>query len=165
MASRLRYLPDVLDFTLPQVTVSSLVSGRIQNGLARLIILPFRPQPSVCSITFANFGLDVASDDYLLHAARLAFSAGLISPPISPIQVGHAFQLCNAFVPEKSHVIGTGIVSKMGITRIRDLTAQHWTDSGYANEDEFQVYWHQAAPDLVDHANPWCWLIEFAFKG
>lgn len=161
----MRYLPNVLDFTLPQVTVSPQVSGRIQNGLASLIILPFRPQPSVCSITFENFGIDVASDDDLLEAARLAFSAGLISPPISPIRVGHAFHLCNAFVPEKSHVIGTGIVLKMGVTRVSDLTAEHRTQCGYASEDEFQVYWHQAASDLISHPNPWCWLIEFAFKG
>jgi len=161
----MRYLPDNLDFRLPKFIVSPQVSSKIQAGTACLMILPFRPQPSVCSLTLANLGIDTASDDDLLMIARQAFAAGMILPPIAPIQIGHAFELCSAFVPEKTQRIGTGIVLKMGITRIQSLTAKHWTRCGYASKQEFQMYWQQAAADLTDHANPWCWLIQFTFKG
>ena len=161
----MRYLPDNADFTLPQFIVSPKVSGRIQSGKARLMILPFRPQPSVCTATLAHFGIDRVTDDELLTGARLAFSLGLILPPIAPIRIGYAFELHSAFVPEKCHKFGTGIVEKMGITRIGDIGSRHWRRCGYASANEFNQYWEQAAADLEQHINPWCWLIEFNFKG
>lgn len=150
---------------LPQFIVSPQVSGRIQSGKARLMILPFRPQPSLCAATLGQFGLEAVSDSELLSGVRLAFSMGLIQPPISPIKIGYAFELQSAFLPEKWHKIGTGIVHKMGITRLKDVTAKHWRQCGYANKNEFNEYWFQASADLSSHPNPWCWLIEFIFKG
>lgn len=153
------------EFALPQFIVSQPVSDRIQSGKARLMILPFRPQPSVCASTLEQFGLEAVADEDLLTSARLAFSMGLIQPPIAPIRIGYAFELQRAFVPEKCHKFGTGIVHKMGITRLRDITPRHLRRCGYSTRDEFNVYWHQAAADLGEHSNPWCWLIEFIYKG
>jgi hypothetical protein len=153
------------DFRLPQFIVSPQVSSRIQSGKARLMILPFRPQPSFRAETLEQFGIDGVSETELLSGARLAFSMGLIQPPIAPIRIGHAFQLQNEFVPERSHKVGTGIVVKMGITRLDSITAKHWKLCGFSSREGFNTYWHQAAADLGEHKNPWCWLIEFTFKG
>lgn len=156
------YEIDEADLRLPQFLVSPQVSTRIQSGKARLMILPFRPQPSVCTGALERFGLESFTDDDLLAAARLAFSWGLIPPPIP---VGYAFELKQEFVPEKSRKFGTGIVQQMGITRLLDITAKHWNLSGHTSWHDFHSYWHQAAADLSDNPNPWCWLIEFTFKG
>ncbi|MFJ3685594.1 hypothetical protein [Pseudomonas sp. NPDC090208] len=153
------------DFALPQFIVSQPVSDRIQSGKARLMILPFRPQPSVCPSLLEQFGVEAVADEDLLSSARVAFSMGLIQPPIAPIRIGYAFELQRAFVPEKCHKFGTGIVQKMGITRFNDITTRHWRQCGYSSREDFNEYWHQAAADLGDVSNPWCWLIEFIYKG
>jgi hypothetical protein len=151
-----------IDLRLPQFMVSPQVGNRIQSGKARLMIIPFRPQPSVCASTMERLGLEMVSDRDLLGAARLAFNLGLIPPPI---RMGYAFELKHEYVPEKTHKVGTGIVEKMGITRLLDITAKHWKLCGYVSREDFNAYWHQAAADLSEHPNPWCWLIEFKFKG
>ncbi|POA45566.1 hypothetical protein C1893_23200 [Pseudomonas sp. MPR-ANC1] len=150
------------DLRLPQFLVSPQVGTRIQSGKASLMILPFRPQPSVCMSSLERLGLESFSEDDLLSAARLAFSWGFIAPPI---RMGYAFELTHEFVPEKCSKIGTGIVRQMGITRLLDITAKHWKLCGYTSREDFNSYWHQAAADLSEHSNPWCWLIEFTYKG
>jgi hypothetical protein len=157
-----RYEIEGTDLRLPQFMVSPQVSNRIQSGKARLMIIPFRPQPAVCAATLERFGIEAVSDTELLGAARTAFNWGLIPPPI---QLGYAFELKNEFVPEKIHKVGTGIVRQMGITRLLDITAKHWRLCGYSSREDFNAYWHEAAADLSEHTNPWCWLIEFTFKG
>lgn len=148
---------DGIDLRLPQFIVSQQVSSRIQSGQARLMILPFRPQPSVV-------GMDDVSDGELLGGVRRAFNMGLIQPPIAPIRIGYAFELKSEYVPEKCHKFGTGIVDKMGITRLSNITAKHWRLCGYPAREDFNAYWEQAAAGLSEHKNPWCWLIEFTFK-
>lgn len=156
---------DALDTRLPQFIVSQQVGARIQSGQASLMIIPFRPQPSVGPSMLGQLGLETVSDSDLLGGVRLAFNMGLIQPPIAPIRIGHAFELTSEFVPEKCHKIGTGIVAKMGITRLENITAKHRRLCGYSSLVEFNGYWDQAAADLSQHPNPWCWLIEFIFKG
>lgn len=156
------YETEGTDLRLPQVLVSPQVGTRIQSGKARLIILPFRPQPSVCMASMEQFGVETFSEVDLLAAARLAFSWGLIP---APIPMGYAFELMHEFVPEKCQKLGTGIVRQMGIIRLLDITAKHWKLCGYTSREDFNSYWHQAAADLSNHPNPWCWLIEFTYKG
>ncbi|WP_426237431.1 hypothetical protein [Pseudomonas sp. TWP3-2] len=151
-----------IDLRLPQVLVSPQVGTNIQSGKARLMVLPLRPQPSVCAGALARFGLESFSEEELMPAARVAFRSGLIPPPIG---MGYAFELIREFVPEKPQKFGTGIVRQMGITRLLDITAEHWKLCGYSSREDFNSYWHQAAADLSEHPNPWCWLIEFTFKG
>jgi len=156
------YEIDGADLRLPQYLVSPQVGARVQSGKARLMILPFRPQPSVCVTSMERFGLESFSEDDLLSAARLACSWGLVPPPIP---MGYAFELMHELVPEKCSKIGTGIVRQIGITRLLDITAKHWKLCGYSSREDFNSYWHQAAADLSNHPNPWCWLIEFTYKG
>lgn len=154
-----------VDLRLPQLIVSPQVGRRIESGRARLMILPFRPQPTICAATLGQFGLDRPSEQELLEGVRQAFSMGQILPPIAPIRTGYAFEFKGEFVPEKLHNFGTGIVLKMGITRHASITSKHLRLCGFSNQEDFNVYWHQAAADLSEHKNPWCWLIEFTFKG
>lgn len=160
----MRY-PEQLDFTLQQFMVAPAIAGQIQGGHANLLILPFRPQPTVNRAALEGLGLEAVSDDELLRAARLAFSLELLLPPIAPIRIGHAFALHNDISSEKCPNFGTGIVSRMGISRLGDLSSKHWRRCGYRTRVEFLRYWDQAAADLHAGANPWCWLIEFKFKG
>lgn len=153
------------DFSLPRFLVSPDVAGRIQGGLARLMILPFRPQPALNPEMLEHFGLAPVSDDDLLAGVRLAHSMGLIQPPIAPIRLGHAFELHSAFVPERCHKIGTGIVQRMGVARLQGITPRHWRRCGYSTREAFMHYWEQATADLAGQPNPWCWLIQFTFKG
>lgn len=154
-----------LDLRLPKVIVSPQVGSRIQGGKARLMIIPVRPQPAVCAATLGRFGIGHMSDTDLLDGMRQALNMGLLQPPIAPIRIGYAFDLQSEHVPEKWHKIGTGIVQKIGITRFKYITARHWKLCGYSSRQDFYRYWHQATADLRDQANPWCWLIEFTFKG
>lgn len=160
----MQYLSDDTDMRLPQFIVTPDVSNRIQSGKARLMILPFRPQPSLHPETLRQYGIEAVSDDEMLSGARLALSMGLIQPPIAPIRIGYAFELHKEFVPDKCHKFGTGIVQRMGITRLSDITSKHWRRCGYASRHDFNEYWDQATGDLVA-LDPWCWLIEFIFKG
>jgi len=106
--------------------------------------------------------LTAISDTELLGAARLGLAMGLIP---SPIKVGHAFELVHECVGEKYHTVGTAIVNAVGITRLGGITEKHWRPSGFTSWADFNGYCHQAGADLQADQNPWCWLIEFTFKG
>ncbi|QLG96727.1 hypothetical protein HZF02_32945 (plasmid) [Pseudomonas yamanorum] len=151
-----------IDLRLPQLIVSRQVSSRIEGGKARLMIIPLRPQPSACVATVDQNEFTSVSNSELLGAARLALGMGLLQPPIA---LGHAFELTNEFVPEKYHKVGTGIVEKIDITRLDDVTEEHWRQCGYSSREDFNRYWHQATTGLGGNQNPWCLLIKFIFKG
>lgn len=161
----MHYALDDLDKRLPRFIVSHAVGVRIQSGHASLMSMPFRPQPSVCPSKLRQLGIPAASETDVLSAVRLAFNMGLIQPHIAPIRIGYAFELTSECVPGKCQKIGTGIVTKIGITRLASITEKHRQQCGYSTLAEFNDYWGEAAADLTQYPNPWCWLIEFIFKG
>lgn len=160
----MRYHQEPLDFTLQQAFFSQAIGAKIQSGKATLLILPFRPQPAIGQQALADLGIGEVSDDDMLKAARIAFNLGLLYPPIAPIGIGCAFALHQEF-HAKAPRFGTGIVSNIGISRFDDLRRPHWLRCGYPNRSAFLSYWEQATADLPPRANPWCWLIEFTYRG
>lgn len=161
----MRY-PQTLDFTLQQVVVSEEISLQIQARKASLLILPFRPQPSLSLNTLASMaeqGIGPVCDDDMLKAARIALSMGLLHSPMLPIGLGCAFAI-HRELPLKTPYFGTGIVLNIDISRFFDLKPQHRAKAGYSSNADFRRYWEQATADLSP-ANHWCWLIEFDYKG
>jgi len=158
-------LPQILDFSLKQVVLTPDIRQKVQSRKASLLILPIRPHPPVYAALQRTMGVLSVSDEELLHAARIALHLGLITPPITPIGIGCAFSLYVELPSAKFHRFGTGIVHRMGISRLHDLVPGRWRQAGYESLADFMRYWDQAAADLEAIANPWCWLIEFDFRG
>ncbi len=144
-------------FRLPQVLVPPQVCGKIQDRTADSLILPLQPQPDFRAAALAGI-----SAGTLLAEARLAFGQGLIPPPI---RLGYAFEIRSEAVPGKLQKIGTGIVGKIGITGLQYITDSDLVSAGYMTSQELRAFWHQVAGDEVMTPDPWCWLIEFVFKG
>lgn len=145
------------DFRLPLVLVPPQVGGKIQNRAVNSLILPLQPQPDLGAAE-----LDGISAGTLLADARLAFGQGRIPPPLP---IGYAFEIRSEAVHGKYKKIGTGIVGKIGITGLQYITDSDLSSAGYMTSQELRTYWHQVAGDDVDTPNPWCWVIEFVFKG
>lgn len=144
-------------FRLPHVLVPLQLRGKIQGGVAKLLILPLHPQPAGAGAEHVQ-----ASAGDQLADVQNAFVLGRIPPPIP---VGYAFEIRTEDGPEKYRKIGTGIVAEVVITRLQYITNSHLARAGYTTVDDLRRYWHQAAGDLGKSFDPWCWLIDFNFKG
>lgn len=144
-------------FRLPHVLVPLHQRGKIQGGVAKALILPLQPQPAGDGAEGAE-----ASAGEQLADVRNAFILGRIPPPIP---VGYAFEIRTEAGPEKFRKIGTGIVAEVSITRLQYITNSQLARAGYASRDELKMHWHQAAGNLGESQDPWCWLIDFNFKG
>lgn len=155
----------LLDFTLKKMIFSAAIGAKVQVGDARLVVVPFQYQPQINQAELAELGLYEADGQSLVEAVRLAYSMGIIARDIAPIMPGCAFDLLQDTPSQKLVRFGTAIVRRMAITRLDLLTAQQCRASGYRSKPAFLDYWAQAMPDIPAHTAPWCWLIQFDFKG
>ncbi len=155
-----------LDFRLQQVVVTDAVRRQVLSRKATLLILPFRPQPSLSPTVMADLvdqGAKPVCNDTMLQAARIALASGILRPPLVPIGIGCAFAL-HCDLPPKTPNFGTGIVLAVAIGRYFDLSDEQKARAGYGDTQEFRRYWDQATADLAP-GNHWCWLIEFDYRG
>ncbi len=140
------------DFLLPHVLVTRRLGDRLQAGVAGGLIVP------------AVVALDLP---HIREAGqpqvdpRLAFSRGWLRPPV---QHGWAFEIRCEIGPGTATKIGTGITSEIDIGKLQYTSNSHLELAGYASLDELKAFWHQNGIDL-GRDDPWCWLIEFIFKG
>ncbi|WP_219097754.1 hypothetical protein [Pseudomonas sp. UMAB-40] len=153
------------DFSLKKMAFSPEISAKVQSGSVRLVIVPFDPQPVIDHQELAAVGLSIEDTPALMSTVRLAFRIGLIGRDIAPIQQGNAFELLQELPPQKLARFGTGRVKHLDIARFADLGPHDWQACGYATKVEFQTYWAQCLPNTPAETNPWCWLIQFEFKG
>ncbi|WP_143493511.1 MULTISPECIES: hypothetical protein [unclassified Pseudomonas] len=142
---------------MPLVLVPPQVCGKIQDRTVNSLIFPLQPQPDFGAAELAGI-----SAGTLLADARLAFGQGRIPPPIP---IGYAFEIRSVAVHGKYQKIGTGIVGKIGITGLQYITDSDLARAGYMTSQELRTFWHQVVGDEVESPNPWCWVIEFVFKG
>lgn len=154
-----------LDFTLQKMIFAADIGAKVQAGDTRLVVVPFQYQPRISRAELAELGLCEADGQTLVDAVRLAYSMGIIAADIAPIRPGCAFELLQPSPSHKLVRFGTGIVRRMAITRLDLLTARQWLASGYQSKAAFLDYWAQAMPDAPASSAPWCWLIQFDFKG
>lgn len=153
------------DFSLKKMAFTPEISAKVQSGSVRVVIVPFDPQPVIDDQALASCGLSLDDAIGLMGAVRLAFRVGLISRDIAPIQQGHAFELLQELPPQRLARFGTGRVIRLDIARFADLGMHDLRSCGYTTKVEFQTYWARSHPDAPAEANPWCWLIQFEFKG
>ena len=153
------------DFSLQKMIFSPQISAKVQSGTANLIIVPVDPQPVINHQELAAIGISVDDAYALMRAVRVAFQIGLIGRDIAPIQKGNAFELLQELPPQKLARFGTGRVQNVRITRLESLCLHDSTAAGYTTLVEFQSYWASNFPNTPAETNPWCWLIQFEFKG
>jgi hypothetical protein len=153
------------DFSLKKMVFSPEISAKVQSGAVKLVIVPFDPQPVIDAQELAACGMSLDDAPALMYAVRLAFRIGLIGRDIAPIQQGHAFELLQELPPQKLAHFGTGRVKRLDIARFADLGEHDWQACGYSTKVEFHKYWAGSLPGTPAESNPWCWLIQFEFKG
>lgn len=153
------------DFSLKQMAFSPEITAKVQSGAVRLVVVPFTPQPVIDAGALAACGLSIDDAMGLMGAVRMAFSAGIIGRDIAPIQQGNAFDLLQELPPQRHARFGTGRVRRLDIARFADLGQYDWEACGYATKLDFQKYWARSHPSTPAESNPWCWLIQFEFKG
>lgn len=153
------------DFSLKKMVFSPEISAKVQSGSVRLVIVPFDPQPVIDRQELAAVGLSIDDAIGLMSAVRMAFRVGLIGRDIAPIQQGNAFELLQELPPQRLARFGTGRVMRLDIARFADLGEHDWQACGYTTNVEFQTYWARSLPSTPAESNPWCWLIQFEFKG
>lgn len=153
------------DFSLRKMAFSPEISAKVQSGSVNLVIVPFDPQPVIDERELAAMGLSIDDAIGLMSAVRMAFRAGLIGRDIAPIQQGNAFELLQELPPQRLARFGTGRVKRLDIARFDDLGQHDWLACGYTTKVEFQAYWARSLPSTPAESNPWCWLIQFEFKG
>lgn len=153
------------DFSLKKMAFTPEISAKVQSGSVRMVIVPFDPQPVIDDLALAACGLSIDDAVGLMGAVRLAFQVGLIGRDIAPIQQGHAFELLQELPPQRLARFGTGRVKRLDIARFADLGQHDWRACGYTTKVEFQTYWARSHPGTPAETNPWCWLIQFEFKG
>lgn len=153
------------NFSLKKMVFSPEISAKVQSGSVNLVIVPFDPQPVLDKRELAAMGLSIDDAIGLISAVRMAFRAGLIGSDIAPIQQGAAFELLQELPPQRLARFGTGLVKRLDIARFANLGAHNWQPCGYTTKVEFQSYWAKCLPTTPAESNPWCWLIQFEFKG
>jgi len=154
-----------LDFRLQKMAFSPAIGLKVQTGAVRLVIVPCRPQPVIDPDVMAQAGIAPGDELALVRTVQQAFRQGLIASETAPIRVGNAFELLHALPAQKFSRLGTGIVRRIGITRFDQVTDHQLGASGYASADAFAKYWSSTMPDVPAHTNPWCWLIQFEYRG
>lgn len=153
------------DFSLKQMAFSPEISAKVQSGTVRLVVVPFAPQPVIDAQALASMGLSTDDAIGLMGAVRMAFRAGIIGRDIAPIQQGSAFDLLQELPPQRHARFGTGRVRRLDIARFQDLGQHAWQACGYSTMVDFHKYWARSHPSTPSESNPWCWLIQFEFKG
>lgn len=153
------------DFSLKKMAFTPEIAAKVQSESVRMVIVPFDPQPVIDHQELNACGLSIDDAPALMGAVRLAFRIGLIGRDIAPIQQGNAFELLQELPPQRMARFGTGRVKHLDIARFADLGMHAWRDCGYATMVEFHKYWARSHPGTPAENNPWCWLIQFEFKG
>lgn len=153
-----------LDFSLQKLVFLPAIGAKVQSGAVRLAVIPCNPQPVIDLAAMEAAGLAPDSLE-LTEVVRSAYRQGLLGARAAPIQVGHAFELLQALPLEKYARLGTGLVRRIGITRYNQVTERQLLASGHASTVDFAEYWATALPHIPADANPWCWLIQFEYKG
>jgi hypothetical protein len=154
-----------LDFRLQKMVFTPAIGARVQIGAVRLLVLPCHPQPVIDQEVLSAAGIAPDDNLALISAVQRAFRQGLIASETAPIRVGNAFELLQALPAEKYSRLGTGIVRRIGITRFNQVTERQLTASGHLSVRDFADYWSSTMPDLPAITNPWCWLIQFEYRG
>jgi hypothetical protein len=153
------------DFSLRKMAFTPEISAKVQSGAVRMVIVPFDPQPVINHQELAAVGLSIDDAPALMRAVRLAFRIGLIGRDIAPIQQGNAFELLQELPPQKLARFGIARVKHLDIARFDDLGKHDLLACGYSTKVEFHKYWARSLPGTPAESNPWCWLIQFEFKG
>ena len=150
-----------LDFNLQKFALPAPIGARVQSGDVRLVVMPCRPQPVIDQEIVSMAGIAPGDDVALIQAIQSALIGGMIATPVC---LGHAFELVQA-LPVQYARLGTALVRHVGITRIEQLTDAQLRDSGHGSAADFAEYWASTAPDIPTATNPWCWLVQFEYKG
>lgn len=154
-----------LDFNLKKMAFTPEIGAKVQSGAVRMVVVPCRPQPVIDQDVLSEAGIAPGDGLALIRTVQRAFRQGLIASDTAPIRVGNAFDLLQALPAQKYSRLGTGIVRRIGITRFDQVTDHQLGASGYPSADAFAQYWSSAMPDVPAHTNPWCWLIQFEYRG
>lgn len=154
-----------MDFRLQKLAFPPAIGARVQSGAVRLVVVPCRPQPVIDPDALCAAGIDPADGLALIRVVQRAFRQGLIASDTAPIRVGNAFELLQAMPVQKYARLGTGIVRRIGITRFDQVTDHQLSASGHLTAAAFGEYWSSTMPDAPAHTNPWCWLIQFEYRG
>lgn len=153
------------NFSLRKMAFAPEISAKVQSGAVRMVVVPFDPQPVINHQELAAVGLSIEDAPALMGAVRLAFRIGLIGRDVAPIQQGNAFELLQELPPQKLVRFGTARVKHLDIARFGDLGEHDFRACGYSTKVEFHNYWACSLPGIPAETNPWCWLIQFEFKG
>lgn len=154
-----------LDFNLQKLVFLPAIAAKVQSGAVRQVVIPCNPQPVIDAEALRLAGLPHPESMALMRAVQRAFRQGLIGASTAPIRVGRAFELLQALPPEKYSRLGTGLVTSIEITRYSHLGDRELQACGHFNKDTFAEYWDITTPDMPTSTNPWCWLIQFEYKG
>jgi len=152
-----------LNFNLPLVGVSHLVADKAREQSATLLIMPWLNQPMFRIDGEPAILEDSAETDWR-EEFRRGLAMGFLSD-IQPLPHHGAFCLVTELPGQKFERIGTGIVRRLDLCRLGDLTADDIRASGHESRAGFMDAWDQHAPDAAAALNPWCWLVYFDLKG